>query len=55
MIFNVRIGHPSDYNGDESKMVTLDFGDDTETAFKVIEVAVTQGYVVKAGMRHIDG
>ena len=55
MVFNVRIGKPSDYNGDESKLVTLDFGDDSETAFRVIELAIAQGYVVKAGMRHIDG
>lgn len=55
MNYIVRIGHVTDFETHEEDMVTLDFGEDAETAFAVIKTAIIQGYVVKIGMGSIDG
>ena len=53
MDIRVRIGYAKDFKNEDEDTHELQFTD-METAMSIVEMAVGQGYVVKAGVGSLD-
>ena len=53
MDIRVRIGHAKDFKNEEESTFELQFTD-MDRAMLIVETAIGQGYVVKAGVGNLD-